>query len=261
MDLRSTFCAVGAAVLFVNTAFAVDLEVSVNTSRQYNSVSDGDLIEIGVEDNRSYCCQISAENHDSVPIHFLEPTVSSGAIQDVIARGDTAPWVRDNSFANSNETRYCLRFSEMNTGAFQENGRARGLFEVQISSGAPTNVIVKCDETTLFGGFNTSVTDFNFIEITNTLANTDTAQPVTVNIRATGTIAGAELLDQTRTITAGQRIDVNLHDVVGTDFGPVVITHNGPKGSIRAVNVQYRIVSTTPLDFEPVLSVPFKTRD
>lgn len=261
MDIRFTFGAVSAAVLFVNTAFAVNLEVSVNTSRQYSSVSDADVVEIGIEDNRSYCCQISAENHDSVPIYFLEPTVSSGTIQDVIARGDTAPWVRDNSVSNSNETRYCLRFSEMNTGQGLDNGRARGLFKVQVDFGTPSNVIVKCDETALFGGFNTSVTDFNFIEITNTLADTDTTEPVTVNIRARGTIAGAELLDQNRTLTSGQRIDVNLHDVVGTDFGPVVITHNGPKGAIRAVNVQYRIVSTEPLDFEPVLSVPFKTRD
>ena len=48
-------------------------------------------------------------------------------------------------------------------------------------------------------------------------------------------------------------MDVNLHEPAGPGaFGPIQITHDAPLGAIQATVSQYRIISTSPLDFEPV---------
>ena len=58
-------------------------------------------------------------------------------------------------------------------------------------------------------------------------------------------------------VTAGDRIDISLHDAVGAGvFGIVTVAHNGPAGSLKAFVSQYRLVSLVPFDFEPVLQQP-----
>jgi hypothetical protein len=121
-----------------------------------------------------------------------------------------------------------------------------------------------CEETTLVGGFNTSVTDFNFLEISvyNSSLNTfDTT--VTGIIYVQRTINGnTEEIPFSITVPAGQNVirqDFSIHDAVSNvaDFGAVSIIHNGSAAQVKAKLTQYRIVSQSPLDFEPVLQEIF----
>jgi len=215
------------------------------------SLDTGDSIFSTVEDGRSYCCEIFHVGQSNIVPRIQSVTVSGGSLEDLVSRGRNAPWL--GAGTNVANARRCFRFA-----GTANISRTFISLDVEANASPIPNARVRCSETTLFGGFNTAVTDFNFIEITNTLAVTDQNGDISVRIIANANIAGTEVLNTTVSIAAGERRDIDVHSVAGSDFGPVTITHNGPPGSIRAVNAQYRIVSQDPLSFEPVLSVTFR---
>ncbi len=144
--------------------------------------------------------------------------------------------------------------------------------EVQIDLGwtgaYPANVRLACDETTLYSGFNTSVTNFNFLELTSTLDRATTQsfvlRDLTATITAINTLPAIDVVvidGTTVTIPANSRTDVDVHTAAGTGvFGPVKIAHNGAPGSLKAVVSQYNITSTSPLTFAPVAQEVAVTR-
>lgn len=215
------------------------------------SLDTGDSIFSTVENGRSYCCEIFHVGQSNIVPRLESVTPSGGNLEDLVSRGRNAPWL--GAGTNPASARRCFRFAGTSTVS-----RTFITLDVEANANPIPNARVRCSETTLFGGFNTAVTNFNFIEITNTLATTDQDGSVRVKIVANANIAGTEVLNTAVSLAAGERKDIDVHSVAGSDFGPVTITHNGPPGSIRAVNAQYRIVSQEPLDFEPVLSVPFR---
>lgn len=237
-------------------ALAASYELAINTPLVRSSVADNDVFFVGLENNSSYCCQISAENGVAIPLLKLTQFVpNSGSIENLKARGASGPWVSASSL--SADRRQCFQYAK---DPDTTNGRSYATFNVEFSGGPPANVTIRCDETTLFGGFNTSVADFNFIEITNTLTKTDSDNDIILHIAGKSVVGGNQVISRSITLVPNQRVDVDIHSVAPSNFGPIVITHNGPKGSIRAVNAQYRLVNTTPLDFEPSLLVPFNER-
>ena len=123
------------------------------------------------------------------------------------------------------------------------------------------NVLVRCYETTLTGGFNTSVTDFNFLEMTNTLGEFKTDDGViTGTITLWNSITNQEILEKSFSLAPGERKDENIHEAVGPGaFGTVQICHNAPQGALKGVVSQYNITNLSPLDFEPVLQQPLTT--
>jgi hypothetical protein len=226
-------------------------ELAAGETFEFSSFDTSDTIFSTVENGRSYCCEVFHVGQSNVVPRFEEITSSGGTLENKASRGRNAPWL--GAGTNSVDSRQCFRFV-----AAESSPRTFITLDIEAVNPPIPNARVRCRETTLFGGFNTSVTDFNFIEITNTLASTDIDGTINVKVQANANVAGGEVLNSTLTLNAGERKDVDVHSVVGKDFGPVVITHNGPPGSIRAVNAQYRIVTQSPLDFEPVLSVPFR---
>lgn len=119
---------------------------------------------------------------------------------------------------------------------------------------------VECIETTLFGGYNTNVTDFNFLEISNILQGTEEAA---VNAYMTVTdLSGIVLVDsQNYRIQPGTRTDIDIHSIVGpAKYGTITIAHDGPPGALKAALTQYRVQSWSPLDFYPVAREVFTTR-
>ena len=247
------------AALFLSVAFPAIAfgqvsfyELATNETFEISSLDTADMVFALIENDRSYCCQIYHVGQSNIVPKFSSITPNSGALADLSSRGQAAPWLGAGN--NSVDSRRCFRAQV--TSPVNRTFITLGL---AANSSPVPNARLLCKDTTLYGGFNTAVTDFNFIEITNTLiASTDLTNSVVVNIKANGTISGNQVLNTTITVQPGQRMDVDVHSVAANDFGPVTITHNGPQGSIRAVNVQYRIVTQSPLDFEPVLSVPFR---
>lgn len=241
---------IGALALPAVCFAQANVELSVDKTATFDSLADSTAFFSRVTDNKSYCCEIWHHGESNIAPRFDSLSVSDGSLDFLLDRAKISPNL---GAGNTPEAaRKCFVYSSAATvkNAFITLGVAANVSPI-------VNANVRCTETTLYGGFNTVVTDFNFIEISNTLGDTDQNEDVRLRITATGT-SGATVLDRIITIEAGKRIDVDVHSAAPQDFGPVVITHNGPPGSLRATNAQYRIVTESPLDFEPVLSVPFR---
>jgi hypothetical protein len=113
-----------------------------------------------------------------------------------------------------------------------------------------------CDDTTLFGGFNTMVTDFNFLELTNTLSSLD------LNVTLRLMPVKGEPFERTVLVKKGLRFDMDIHSLVGPGtYGSMQLMHDGPKGGLKAELVQYRITSQDPLKFDPVSRQTFTRQD
>ena len=118
-----------------------------------------------------------------------------------------------------------------------------------------SNVKVSCEDVTLYGGYNTSVTDFNFLEILNVDGTTD----ISVDIMAESAITGQSTVNTNISAPASGRIDVDIHSLVGAnDFGTVKVCPLAPRTTIRAAMSQYKITETSPLSFSPVAREEFK---
>jgi hypothetical protein len=138
-------------------------------------------------------------------------------------------------------------------------------FPVQSSTRTPgssfNELQVACEDTTMFGGFNTVVTELNYLEMINT-----TGQPISAHIYGfRETTGGEKVIDADVSIPGGagtpRRVDFDIHSVVGPGaFGTLVITSDAPKGSLNVNVAQYRITSRNPFNFELVARNPVTYR-
>ena len=104
-------------------------------------------------------------------------------------------------------------------------------------SPSPSNIIIECFNTTLFGNFNTVTVanPFNFLEISND-------SNVTVNVRVVVTKNDGTLLSKTNlSIDKDQQKDIAIHDIAGAanTFGRVTVAHDGPLHGVRAKITKY----------------------
>ena len=119
-------------------------------------------------------------------------------------------------------------------------------------------VLIQLNETTLVGGYNTSVTNYNFLELTNTLvkASHDTGV-IAGKYTIKNSITNQVVTTQSFTVNPQDRIDISIHDLVGAgSFGTITLLHNGPAGSLKGIVSQYRIISSNPFRIKPVLQEP-----
>ena len=213
------------------------------------TINSGDVLSMRGDTPGSYCCSVhTADSTTDVPRFGSGPYNASPtappSFTNGTPRGFVEPFLPMTNFVSPsdlNRARVC----------FEGNGPVQSAnlsFKFGSSGMDPaTNVRVRCDETTLFGGFNTSASGFNFLEVTNTLrdqlANVDST--IRFRIRVTSAITGFVLLDLPFDVAAEQRRDVDIGGAVGANqFGAIVLTHDGPPGSIRAVLSQYRNAAT-----------------
>jgi hypothetical protein len=251
---------VGVSLIFFfnSTAHAGGESYDLKENKPLSGLSlmgQSDTFSFFAQDFKSYCCEIWSNISDSSGVRFDTITSSEPTAFTSAARGYATP-ILTRSATNGQQSRQCFYHTAT------ADGRALVDTTIKISIGAGTGSItdgnVRCVETSLYGGFNTVVTDFNFIEISNTLgADVNDNGDVNVVVKGFG-ISGSEVLTSSFTLAAGKRQDVDVHSSAPSDFGPVVIYHDGPPGAIRAVNAQYRILTQSPLNFEPVLVVPFR---
>ena len=244
----------GALISFVvwisvlPAAHAANFRVPPGTSQSLASVADNDVVRMTFSLGRSYCCEIWAR--DISTSDFTSVNDNAGMpLPSAVSRGRASPEIANGTGTNKVDSRKCF------TGELIPGGVTNQIaaLPIDMTPSPVANVIARCYETTLVGGFNTSVTDFNFLEITNTLAaNADDDGVVEGRIIARNAINDTEVLNTTFTVNPGDRVDVNLHDSAGAGaFGPIILTHNGPLGAVQATVSQYRIVTTAPLAFEP----------
>lgn len=214
-----------AVLLTVTPAVAVDRVVTVGAQQEL-TLNVADAILIDMEADRSYSCE-AVPLGEATNFDFSNQVVGQGTSGLTFTGrhgGEISPIVGGES-GDLADNRVIVTPTQSD----------RYRIEVASAATGGETVLIRCFATTLFGGFNTNVNDFNFLELTNT-SNAEIVALVTA-IEFDGTVA----LDNTSfTVPAGQRVDVSLHDFAGMNrFGVVRVTHNGPLGSLVAAVSQY----------------------
>ncbi|HQH28520.1 MAG TPA: hypothetical protein PLP17_14075 [Oligoflexia bacterium] len=212
----------------------------------YAQLESGDAFSFIAAGGSSYCCTIFADKDPAA--RFGNVQAENNVSLNVCERGLAEPMLA------ASRGRICMSLHDEQvslakvvlTVLFGEDGRANA-----------SNIRLSCEETTLFGGFNTQAVSDNFLEITNTLHRDKEIEGV---VSVTDEI-GHRRAVKGLSVAAGRRMDVNIHDLVGASgHGPVKLRHNGPPGSVRAVLTHYAVVSANPLELRPVLQQELRTR-
>ena len=195
----TTVSTVAATFSMCGLSHALDLQVPAGTQRQAASLADNDSVKLTFQLGRSYCCEGWNETTNN-PFKFSGVVENTGApLPSAVARGLASPILSNGIDSDRQLSRVCF------TGELVGGGSTQQIAKCVVDIAAPqTNVIVRTYETTLIGGFNTSVTDFNFLEITNTLvANTVDNGVVTGRIIARNAINDTEVINTTFTVNPG----------------------------------------------------------
>ena len=240
-----------SSVLFARSALAVDFALAVGQTHENLSISPGDRIRLQTYDDRSYCCSTNSSATDQ-GVGFSSVTNLTAAGLASVQSG----LISQNGFIDRGGR----------TCHFQDDVVGQLILFYNFTNFTPTppSSSIRCVETTLVGGFNTSVTDFNFLEMSiqaldtflpdlkGKVIITTVVNPQTVEIPFTFDFSGGP----------EPRLDISIHDAIGNvnDFGQITIIHNGPADMVSAKLTQYRIVTAVPLNFEPVLQEVFVRR-
>lgn len=221
----------------------------------YESIASPFTFEFTTTDLKSYCCAASARNINVAFVYlgYAHPITDPQQI-GFTRRADADPII-GTTFGILPESRAC--FARDRGGLMIAEVEAREAVELPGDVSTFDHLRIRCDETTLYGGYNTAAAQLNFLEITNT-SNSEIA----VRVFATNEAAdGTEVLDERFRVGISRRVDLDIHSSVPPgSFGPVRILHDGPPGAITAALSQYAIISTDPLEFRSVGRIPFKRR-
>jgi len=210
---------------------------------QIDDVANNQRIEVVASNNRSYCCSVLRTGGDSSIIEFTGTDNFASDIS-IKAKGSNLP-----NIGNAN-TRWCwIDVQQNGTEAYTA---VRALIFGNIVT--TTSAQVWCQETSLYGNYNTSVSDFNFLEIT--ARNALSTNTINLKVRLKSSVSG-EIRNADLAINLGGssgdtvRRDISIHDLLGNvaDFGDIRITHDGSPGQVSAKLSQYDITSTSPLNF------------
>ena len=250
MKLTIKFGPLGAifgVLLFPQPSFGADslLSVGNNTATSGTSltVNTGDNFLVDLEAGKSYSCE--AIPLSTTSLFDFDTTVTGttgGTPPSIISRetGALSPAVTGES-GDSADNR--LSFLVATSDRYQLN--------VAAAAGGGEVVRVRCLDTTLYGGYNTNVNDFNFLELSNISNSTITGTTTATNFDGSVVINA-----QPFSVAAGRRVDVDIHTLAGADkFGILKVTHDGPSGAIQGNVSQY---AGTVSNFSLSVSTPLR---
>lgn len=196
---------------------------------------------IPVEAGRSYACSLLGSDPNTQLSLTSTETVGDnwsycGAVTPKISNGST-----DADHANNRVCFVALSTADKAIAAKSDKGGGEAArFE--------------CLETTLYGGYNTFVNPWNFLELYNTTNTSIRVYITAVNYDGSTVINSLSYL-----IPANARQDVDLHTPAGANkYGLVKIAHTGPYGAIQGQVSQYKGPVT---GMELTASTPIRPRD
>lgn len=207
------------------------------------AIISGTKFSSSLELGRSYTCTVSSNDPASelaLSATIEQPYGNQGIVKLI---GDLSPAVAvPSSDASNTDNRVSiiptsLQMCNPSLGC-QDLGRS-GLHEITVTTkSGGENVEFMCEDSTLFVGFNTSVSDYNWLELErqsagglSILSTIESSTGATLGTRSTDLISGGH-----------RRFDVGVHDIVGSGvYGRIVLRHNGPVGALRARLAQYTV--------------------
>ncbi|MFN8389551.1 MAG: hypothetical protein U0136_04610 [Bdellovibrionota bacterium] len=218
-----------ALLLLPQAAHAADhlLSTGHNELDTTITVNATDTFHVDLTANHSYACD--AIPFDAASDFDWSTTVqgtASGSPESIVARtaGSITPVITGESNGVAD-----------NRIVFTPTTSDRFVLTVQSAKSGGEDVRIRCLDTTLYGGFNTNVNDFNFLELTNVSNAQITAKVTAINYDGTVAINGQSVvIDPTR------RLDVDIHTPAGANkYGMIIVTHNGPAGALKGNVSQY----------------------
>ena len=220
-----------AMLSFVSRASAIDYLSSVNhplsVSGLVATVQSGDRFLVDLTGARSYSCQgIPSASDSTFALGLTVSSITTPSTQ-VTARatGTLNPPITEGTGA-AGQSRLSLTPTATGRYAFDTTAAKTGGEPIQFA----------CVETTLIGGFNTFINNFNFLELTNLTASTVTGTVTAIDF-AGNTVINAQAFS----VAANRRADIDLHTTIGPEkFGTVIVTHNAPFGGLQGYVSQYR---------------------
>lgn len=251
----SAFCASSAqanGLVIPGNPSAVDgvLDIRADTVFPSNTSTSEASFAVSMEPNRSYSCTIQGRLSTSV-LSFI---------------GLKDPSFQSTPFGTNGNVTPVSPFGKATRVSFTPSGtgtQTEGLYVFEVNNAttdisgtasAPTQARFDCVETTLYGGFNTNVNDFNFLEILNISNSVITGTITAVN--SDGTVV---INKQPFTVQPNRRSDVDIHTPAGAlKYGLISVTHSGPLGAIQAYVSQY---DGTASNFALTASIPLRVRD
>ena len=219
------------------------------------SVNDDDIITMSLANNKCYCCEVfqsASTLHNSIYIKNINASNGS-SVSNYSARAGSNPAIHTN--IEQQGTRACFGLTNnLNIGiSFID-------FIIGVNGGgAAADVRMLCRETTLYGGYNTNGTEYNFLELTNIMSGvlpaasgeTQDREKVTVQVNAYDATTGQQSINQTISIDRNIRTDISIHDLVGErKFGSLQVCHNAPFGAIKATMSRYKRNDNEPASFD-----------
>ncbi len=241
--ILSSFYA-GVSVFF-REAEATDYLFSTGVEHSLTAtVNSGDAMNIYLERGHSYNCEASPQS------------VSSNIILSTNVR---------DSLNLTGESFTARRTSQMSPVLSFSVGFANGsrlslipptskLWNISFTTTfvGGESVVMICRDTTLEGGFNTFINNFNFLELTNLTTDAISGTITAVNFN------GAVVINaQPFSVGAGLRFDVDIHTPAGPNrYGTVTVVHDGPTAGLSGTISQY---AGTVSSFELRATIPLKT--
>ncbi len=218
------------AIALPGFAAADDILVSPNRGLREDIFANPstDSITTFFEQDRSYSCVLIVREFDPAlpkkfPVFNTNLTAPDASTVVADALGTMKPAVAVPSSLVSKQS--LLRLSLI---APQSGRYTIGLDDGQPGGTAVPGTNIRCNDTTLYGGFNRFFADIAIVELSN-----DTAE----NIEALITIidfSGTKLIDkQSVTVSANKRADVVFASLPAQRFGQVLIAY---KGSVTALS-------------------------
>lgn len=209
------------------------------------AIVSGTKFSTFLEVGRSYSCTISS--NDPASELALSATVEKPYGVDGATKliGDLSPGVAvPSTDADQKDNRISiipvpLRLCRGGLGC-QDVGTS-GLHQITATTkGGGEQVEFLCEDSTLFVGFNTSVSDYNWLELERQieggitiLATFESSSGASRGTRSVDLISGGH-----------RRFDLGVHDLVGRGvYGRIALRHNGPVGALRARLAQYTVQS------------------
>lgn len=229
-----------------------DFTMSTETDIAISSAANDGVYAFTADHLRSYCCAISGatDNGPSPVLSEFKVLTNSSQFPTTL---ETMPGTGGQCFI--------VPFSSGQFGQGSAGVRFR-LSTTGVTSFAGS-LKLRCTETTLTVGYNTSVTDFNFLEVTNLRPSTKTVfqagglNNVAARIYATNSTGGSPFSTLSVVFPEEKRTDIDIHSLTGAgQFGTIRIPHYGSPGDLSCALSQYTITSTNPLDFQPVVREP-----
>ena len=227
------FAATATGLVAAGPALAVNPDILITLGTPYDgaSVNQNDKFLVDFAANRSYVCE-GVPSASDTEFDFNTTVEQLDGSGNPVGAGITARAIGTIPPPITGE----VGGSADNRVALTPTVTARYRLTVATARAGGEPVQIRCYATTVFGEFNTTVSNFNFLQLSNK-GNADCTATIAL-VDNNG--AAITLTSPTVTVPAQQRRDVDLHTPAGTNkFGTVRITHDCPFKTLDGTVSQY----------------------